>query len=356
MNRMVFHVIILWTIHAQLVTAADCITEAELLLRHQYALASIKTMSGKFAARSLHSDGQWHNHGTGTFFVDENKLAHFSGEVGKATVKSVVDNGEVRIVHRNWDDRGLLRYSAIRTANAEQHSHSDVFQQMLCWKFPSSGRSLVSLADLHKLAESPVRVSEVTLEGRKCVQVEFHLNLMTDKSIRIRHWHDIGYRYLIVRRELFNSATRRKTVFQVRDFIEENGAVFPSQRIVMGYDRNDNVTHQDELQLTDLQINRKLPQDTFRLPAVPIGTSCIDMIKSQVYPIHPDWTPSGPSKPHIVYKVESGPRDQATADLGNQTTQVEPQDRTALWVILVSVVLLIAAGMLYGVRKFRRVD
>jgi hypothetical protein len=334
--------------------AADRPTETELLLRHEEGLANIKSLSGKYTSREVLADGKLVTISEGGFFVEGERSAILTGKAGKAMAKTVSDNGQVRIVHRSWVDNGQVSFAATRLAASELTTHGDVFQQMMCSKFPSDGQSLLSLSDLHRLAVSGVEVSETTHEGRKCVKVDFRYEVDHKYSIRISHWHDIHRQYLITRREMLYSNSGLKVVFEMQDFLEENGGTFPTRRVAKQYLGDGVLSKHFELTLSDVAINRALPKDAFVLPTIPAGTECLDKIKSQTYPIDSNWTQSGPSKPFIVYGVDSGPTDQATADFGNQPSSVEAPDRTALYVMLASGGVLVAAGVLCLIRRLQR--
>jgi hypothetical protein len=134
------------------------------------------------------------------------------------------------------------------------------------------------------------------------------------------------------------------------DFVEPQPGVFMPIRCVRrgreGDHYNESVTS-----ITDVQINRPIPDRVFQLPRVPSGTPLDDEVRGTKYTIDSEWQRIGKEEPIVTLRVAQ-PAEEEQSEYSSQSVS-EPGSFTR-WIIPLSIVILAGAGVAWYIRRRRR--
>ena len=327
----------------------DEISLAELVERHKATCESVRSLTAKYTYQQIDPAQGDQLIGNGTYSRARSKVYIKDGRPGTFAQDTLINSGSARSVWRNWTQSRVEQAATLQTSG-EYISHGEVYLHMHLHGFPGPTSRKLSLEELYDLPGAQVRLSGVNLNDRECVLAEMR-HAIAGSRVVVKHWHDVGHGYLIVRRELRGEDDDELLVAEVSDFQEQNGARFPARRRLRSI-RGKALRREFLLILADVKINTPVPDKDLTLPPVPAGTECTDFTKMQVYRIGVDWKQSGPSRPHVVMSISAGPVDAAPDDPAREVSGAE-QRGTFPWLLAASAGILICAALLTIVRRVK---
>jgi hypothetical protein len=323
---------------------------AELLDRvttaHRAARESIRTLQASFKIETVHP--RLAVVGTGTYLRSPDGVLIRVGKEGEATNDTLVKGGEMRMVGRNWSAGNKLKYTATRASGSHMLGLSDIWQRLLLSHYGPNQQTL-PFEQYVETATSKVRASRSREGEREIITVTMSVGSGREQRDLVFEF-DAKVNYLMRKGTLTAPGENGRDEAEIVQFLEVQPGVFvPVQCRARSY--KDNAVEQELLYtLTDPIVNAPVPANRLTLPAIPSGTVLKDRIHDTKYPIDANWNQIGPATPNPILRV-GGPSSEPVEYTTQSATEPRP-----MWhlIILVSVLVLLTAGAVWGVRRWRR--
>lgn len=186
-----------------------------------------------------------------------------------------------------------------------------------------------------------------TVDGRTLIRLRYTYHLTPEFAMHATQWHDPARGYLVVRRDVAtDDGSPQGGRADFTDFVSAGGVEFPTK--VTRSSEHEGSTIQTTT-LTDIEINRPLPHDTFDM-TLPAGTQVTDDVRKTEYLAGSDWKPTGPEKPWS--SVAFTPPVAVTGAPTRQSSDHESRGWPA-WLVVGSAVLLVFGGTTLLFRRSR---
>jgi hypothetical protein len=208
----------------------------------------------------------------------------------------LLSESEIRQVGRSREPDGGFHYNASRSPASGQFCFCDVWRAMLFDFYgPTSARC--NYDGFLDSARSNPRTRKEKIDGRDCVRVSMTCDTLKGDEWTIDFWHDVECNYFI-RREVAQFGKQNEPVhYDILEFTEAAPGVFVPIRSRLQSFRKGELKSEEQMSLTDLQVNEEIPKDAFLLPSVPAGTILRDQIEGATYPIDENWKRIGAAEP-----------------------------------------------------------
>jgi len=278
------------------------------------------------------------------------------GTEGSHTEDYGIKGGEIRRVGRSWTlGKKSPTTVAVREPATAFLGPCDVWREMLLELTGPDGGQLDMDRTLES-ADGPIKADRDTLDGRASIRLRYTRTYPSGGKTRLTQWHEIGRNYLISKLIVeYPDDSSVKGIVNVTDFVELSpGILFPI-RVQRDQYRNGEITYTMVAALTDVEINKPVPESSLALPTIPRGTHLRDQIENKEGLVDSDWQPIGVMKPLAPRPVPPSNRAPLAAPVEGTPSTSEPTSY-ALWIVRASaLLLLLATGIAVGRRiLFRR--
>lgn len=231
---------------------------------------------------------------------------------------------------------------------ADMPLQGDVWSAAL-FSFFGETKFRVSLEEL--LDDEPeIHTAEMTeLDGEPVFLID-----LEHKRARIKIWLSPAHRFL-AKRVSMKGNDGSVGDFRVVEFVEPSaGIMFPAQVRMVSNPGTPNLSTAST-RFSNIEINKPLPASVFKF-RFPRGITVLDKIRGGVFIADASGRPTLParSKSGNRYQLGKGPPREAldaAAPYDGRPTQVEPSATWRWWLLGVSVLILIAAGVLIYRRR-----
>ncbi len=289
----------------------------QVRIAHRMARQSIRQFSCAYVMRQTMPIKQVL--ASGKYARNGNAVSIKDGNEGISTVDLLLQNGQARSVTRLWVDK-RIQYGAFLESEAKMSYPGDVWLAMLIDHYdPDTSRCNYDkvLDQIEKLA----KLSRVSIGGRDCILIEYQHKNKYERTIVRKVWHDIGRNYLICKFEYYEiTHPNDRVIVEVVEFLEVTaGVIVPVKNDTKAYRDNEVIRH-NTLELTDIQVNQRIPESIFVLPSIPLGTELQDLTRGTSGPVGPDWKGVGSTKQRITVTLPPERSDVLTG----QPTASEP--------------------------------
>lgn len=270
---------------------------------------------------------------------------------GGVTEDILLKDGEVRQVGRSAEPRSKkVHYIAIRRTAAETLSGSDVWTTMLI-DFPGPDGGHYDFDQLLEFAQGQPKASRVKEDGHNSICLTLNTLSTTGMEYHVTLWHDVDRNYLVWKETVTNNKYSNRSENEILEFVEPVPGVFiPTKCRGQWFGVDGELDSREEMNLSDVEVNKPIPASVLQLPAIPSGTMLDDRIRGVRYPVNENWQPIGPERPIPGLAVVST-SDQASLDYHSQSAS-EAKPLTRL-LVPVSLVILVIASICLIYRHYR---
>ncbi len=275
------------------------------------------------------------------------------GIVGQQVVDRVSESTRSRVVQRVWSG-GKLKFSAVINPANSNAGTSDLFTFNFFKYFrEGDGNLAISPADFFRRGDMNFRVHRDDWNGRNCFRVDSSLEfegLQIEKS----YWLDEGYGCLVtrcVKTTRRNGKAIAKFDATVSDWQAQGDAFFPTKIEIQQF-TGEALQCKHTIVCSDLSINVPINDAELKLPPIPSGTDCRDLVKMKRYTLAPDWSRSGPETDYVVVGVADSKGNAEAIDASGGGTTTSGERRSIWqWIALGSGGLLVVALVWIAWRK-----
>jgi hypothetical protein len=268
---------------------------------------------------------------------------------GKGTDDYLVKDSEIHQVGQGADPKsGRVHYAATRRSATQILCVLDVWNRMMIdFIGPNNGGRYDFDRFLEFAKEAPKAVREKS-GGHNCIRVD--LSYMAGSEQKATLWFDMDHNYLIRKKTVGPKGSSSSYESEIIEFAEpEPGVFIPIKCRGRGF--NDGApTSIEETTLTDVKVNKPIPNTVFQLPAIPSGTILDDRIERKRYPIDSNWHPIGPAT-QLAEVIENSKSERQASDYHAQSTS-EPVPFSR-WLIITSLFVLVIASSFLVYRRLR---
>lgn len=264
---------------------------------------------------------------------------------------NLVNGSEIRSTARYPGRKGgNPEFGAARSALRGPYSVLDVYGNMLV-DFPAPDDSICSLDRLLELTGQRLMLSRRKENGHSyvCLVVAFPDAYYGDVTQTL--WFDPEKNYIVVK--LTRQGTKPSKPLSETEIVETAelvpGLFFPV-KCRGRTSQNDQTVSEKLVVLTNVQVNKKIPKELFRLP-VPTGTLISDRILGKEYRVDEDWRPIGPMKEAPKKSMPVMSEDDQLVRRSQSSS--EPGSYSPI-IIIASSLVLVAALLTWSYRSYNQ--
>lgn len=269
---------------------------------------------------------------------------------GAGTEDYLLRDAEIRQVGQGaGSKRGGVHYSASRRASVETLCLVDVWTLMMI-DSPGPNGGHYDFDRFLEFAKETPQARREKKDGHDCIRLS--LTIVSTKGLEenVTRWHDVDRNHLAWKETVTDKGSPDLFESEILEFSEPLPGVFIPMKCRRQVTREGERVHFEEVTLSEVQVNKPIPNSVFELPAIPSGTILNDKIKRTRYPIDANWRPIGPASPHPQL-VMPAPSDGPASDYHSQsTTEPVPFSRG---LTSVSLAILVAACTFLLYRRYR---
>ncbi len=311
---------------------------------HRAARESIRTLSAKVTVEYAFPERQVIRSGHYWRSLD---TARVHEDLGFRAEHYLLRGSELRQVGVGRRPDGRSQYAAVRKPRGSLMCLCDAWNQMLIDMLgPGDSRQYDLDAYLDLSKQSPRAVRD-KCDGRECVRLTLRFDTGFGEDT-LTLWHDVGCNYLIRKKK--EEVGTGSVVMQILEFTEAEGGVFVPTKLRRESLRNGKLASADEVTLSEVAINRPIPEDVFPLPAIPSGTVLMDQVQGGRYPIDSNWNRIGPAEP---LQLVTGPGAGTAGSVDYRSPTAAEPASAVRWLAPISLGLVVTAGAGVCYRRWR---
>ncbi len=221
--------------------------------------------------------------------------------------------------------------------------------------FSHWGRNPLGLYPLDEILQHPYVLHKA--ERLPPPANDIHIELSHSNG-RSEFWFDPKVNYLVRKRVVIPQDPSRLVEGEVIEFAEPAPAVFLPVIVEHRYSINGKLQAVMRTILSDVKVNQPLAQDALRIPGI-AGMDCIDLNRDMKYKVDADGNAVGPESPVKVARISPPARMGGGPfippyDSSSLLQPSRPPTPLWVWILIVSLIALIAAGILTIVRRRRQ--